>query len=100
MVLWSKVTWVRVAYPWSYNASSGCTCPGPLCTADGEASWARCVPLGTLQTQLSDLGTMIRKTNKRVIALHLFTKARWHEFWSLRAASIQDTDARVPFWFC
>ena len=33
----SKVTWVRVAYPWSYSASSEFTWPGPLCTAGEEA---------------------------------------------------------------
>ena len=35
----SKVTWVRVAYPWSCSASSGFTMPGPLCTADEVAYW-------------------------------------------------------------
>ena len=70
----SKVTWVSVSYPWSYSASSGFTLQGPLCTADEEASWARCVPLGTLQTQISGLGTMIRK-NKRVIRTVLIYKS-------------------------
>jgi len=37
--------------------------PGSLGTADEKRPGARCVPLGTLQAQLSDLGTMIRKTS-------------------------------------